>query len=274
MKRRSKQEPISAVDYFNRRGVFRYEEFMAAYVDSGRTSATAQSTLKHHVAQATLLNLRRGLYGLANTWLDPLTLACKLAPDAVVAYDGAATLFGLLELQNSMTLLSSQRIGDFVHSEVVYRRVAAKAPREEDQVLKVSRGYNDIWVTSRERTLVDLLDRIDLGPGIDDVWQAFRKAGPLDGEALVKRARKIDSHTTAARLGFFLENLGPAYQHVLPALESLRPPSPLYFHRADREGHHSLIPRWNLVANHDFILSVERPNQVGPRKGRANLPGR
>ena len=257
-KRRPTQKDFSPMEFFQKKGVFRREEFIAEHVSAGRRSSTSTSLLKYHVAQGTLVNLRRGLYCLTRGNPDPWTVASKVTEDAVLAYDGAASFLHLMPLGHSMTVLSSQRLSDFTDNDLVYTRVAAVNPRSEEQVLKVLRGHNELYVTTRERTLVDLLDRPELGRSISDIVAAFRNAGPLNLDGLVKRARTLGSHTTAARLGFFLEHLGPQFKPVLPALERLRPTVPLYFNRAERKGQHALLSRWNLVAPLDLVLRLER----------------
>jgi predicted transcriptional regulator of viral defense system len=263
---RPKAEPFDALTFFKMHGVFRLEDFIAAHVSTGRSSETSRSLLKYHVKQGTLINLRRGLYKLAEHTADPYVLMNKLAPDAVLAYEGAAAFLRLSHLENSLTFLSSQRIGHFIDNEIVFRSIAAKDPRNEAQRLKVSWGRDEIHVTTRERTLVDLLDRFDLGPGPEQLWNIFLDAGPLNDDGLIERAKALESQTTAARLGFFLENLGPAYERATRKLEPLAPKSPLYFDRANRKDRqHSLIDRWNLVVEHDFLLGVERKKRF-PRR--------
>lgn len=251
-------EPFNALDWFYWAGAFRLEEFVAAYAASGRRASSAADLLKYHVAQHNLYSIRRGLYCHSRLQPDPWVLGCTLTADAVLAYDGAASYLRLMDSGYSVTILSAQRLDDVELDDIEYRRVSADEPRAESQVEKARVGRHDVYVTTKERTLVDLLDRPELGRSTHDIVQAFRRAGRVSQSELLKRVKKLGSATTAMRLGFFLEHFGPKYRPLLEELEKFRPEAPIYFQRADRKGQHMLLKRWNLVAPTDLVVKLER----------------
>ena len=246
-------------DYFLAHPVFRREEFVAAHRLYGATQAASDSILKYHVGQRHLHVLRRGVYMVSErTAFSPWAAACKLAPDATLAYLGAATFHRLLFLENSIQILSAQRIPAIRYGHIDISSVRAPHPREEAGVEFLHHGYQPIHTTTRERSLVDLLDRPELCPDLMELGRAFRRAGTLDTVAMLRRAHTLGNRTTCARLGFTLELLGLGDRATLEELWRLRPKTPAYFCRATR--HHDtpwFIRRWNLVVPRDFQLGLE-----------------
>jgi predicted transcriptional regulator of viral defense system len=250
---------FSALDYFNKFEVFRREEFIAAHMATGRARATSETLLRYHLAHGRLHVLRRGVYCITNLiMVDPWVVACKLTRDGVVAYHGAAAFHWMLPLGKKITVISSERMPEVPWDLVVYRCVRAADPRSDDQLVREKRGENTIWVTSKERTLVDLLDRLDLCEGPRAVWDAFIRAKDLDPDALVRRAQRLGNKSTAARLGLYLEHLGGRHRNALERLERMRPTSPAYFNRGTRKSARQVyLPRWNLVAPHQMVLHLQ-----------------
>jgi hypothetical protein len=157
----------------------------------------------------------------------------KLAPDAVLAYEGAASFHGLLSLEHSIEILTAQKLRYFMLDEVIFTPVRARDPRAEEHVQKVRRDGHLYYLTSRERTLVDLLDRIDHDTDLSRLWNAFRSAGPIDSALMLAYAKKLGRALTSARLGLFLESLGG--------------PERVEF-----------VRRWNLIVPRAFLLHIER----------------
>ena len=236
---------MKAADFIARNPIFGSEEFVAAHTASGRSPATSRALLRYHARAGRILSLRRGLYAKKG-WVDPWVLGCRLASDAVIAYDGALSFHGLTGLGHGISYLTAEPGRRFVYNEVVYLPVKA-GPFSHEALLETEREGQPLTVTSRERTLVDLLDRLDLAPKPAELWRHFDAAGVLDLEAMVRWARRLSSGVLAARLGFFLENRKGTTPAVLLALERLRPRSPAYFDRAHRRPGGIYLPRWNLV---------------------------
>lgn len=241
-------------DFFARNPIFRFEEFAAAHEAAGRSSASAASILKHYVRQGRLRHAKRGLY-CPPLFPDPWVLGSKLTRDAVIAYDGALSFHGFTELEYGMTIITREQLHYFVFNEVVYRGV--RAPSEKGfsgteshetppSIIEVERSGQTLKVTTRERTLVDVLDRLDLGPRPAELWHLFKTAPGLDHAAMVMHAAKLGRRVTLARLGFFLEQLLGAQHLLVDLLRKSRPRTPTYFDRGDRRGEHLFERTWNL----------------------------
>jgi predicted transcriptional regulator of viral defense system len=116
-------------------------------------------------------------------------------------------------------------------------------------VRQVDRAGLSIRVTSLERTLVDVLDRPDLSGGWEEIWRSLETIEYFDLDEIVAYARLLDNATTAAKVGFFLDQnrnrLSVSDAHLEPLLR-LRPKHPTYLERG-KKGHGSLVKTWNLI---------------------------
>ena len=128
-----------------------------------------------------------------------------------------------------------------------------RALREKDaagvQVTTVERAGLDLKVTTLERTLVDVLDRPDLGGGWEEIWRSLEAVGFFDLDAVVEYALLLDNSTTTAKVGFFLEQhreLLAAQDHHLQPLRAHIPRQPHYVDRQEK-GENVFLRGWNLV---------------------------
>ena len=105
----------------------------------------------------------------------------------------------------------------------------------------------DIRVTSPARTLVDVLDRPDWSGGWEEVWRSLEGLRLVNLPEILDYLEHLDNATTAALVGFFLEQhretLG-VNETELASLEPLRPKGRHYLSRADGG---RLAKRWNLI---------------------------
>lgn len=252
------RDQFKASDFFARNPVFRLEEFVEAHVAAGRSAATSASLLRYHVAQGKLVNLRRGLYAAAPDAPDPWLLASKLAPDAVIAYDGALSFHGYTGLGYGMTVLSRERVNRFVYGEVVYRGVRWPIQEDGAGIIEAERSGKTVRVTCRERTLVDVLDCLELGPGPEGAWDCYVATKRLDVEVVAAYARGRISRLGQARVAFFLEQRGFGDHVAVYDLERHRPRSASYFDRKGREGDHTWFPRWGLFVSNKLLRYIEK----------------
>lgn len=252
---------FDAVAWMIHRRIFTRAQFIAAHPNGKKAPSTAETIIRYHLAQGRIRVLRRGLYCVEDA--DPFMVASQLAPDAVLAYDGAAAFWELLyrpPLQ-AVTYLSKERVPEITLDGVLLRRVKATSPRREAQVEAHQDRDWTIFVTDVTRTLVDLLDRLDLGPGPEVVWECFlRGRARIDLAGVLQRARLVKNATTCARLGVFLEHLLPSEHPTLAALQKLRPAAPVYFDQATRGGLSNVFfKRWNLVVSGPLRRALSQP---------------
>lgn len=268
------KRPISPSHFFQAFQVFRHEEFVAACYPSGDVSGRAsERALAHHLRSGHLVRIRRGLYAVVGRGRGPsgggeapssFLIASKVAPDAVLAYHTALEYLGCAySLRNDRIVLTSSKTKGFEHGGISYR--VAAYPRALDTPEKRLFGVESreergatVRVTGLERTLVDLLDRPETAGGWEELWRSFEGAGFVDPKRIVQHVCNLASRTTAARVGWFLEEHRERWMipdTIFATLESMAPRSPVYLLRSRRESG-VLIPRWNLVV----------PRQVAARQ--------
>jgi predicted transcriptional regulator of viral defense system len=236
----------------------------AAVLDSEKrhSTKTRESLLAYHVGAGRLLRVRRGLYAVVPPGVSPETcpvdpnlLAANMTDDAVLAYHTALEFYGraysvhedFLYLTNHVPRPACFRNHRFrgIRFPVNLRRSGQHlwGVRQEERT-----GLR-IQVTGLERTLVDLLDRPNLGGGWEEIWRSLETIEFFDLDQIVEYALLLDNATTAAKVGFFLEQHRDALMvddTHLRALRKRRPRRPHYLHRASRQSGH-LVPEWNLI---------------------------
>jgi predicted transcriptional regulator of viral defense system len=190
---------------------------------------------------------------VANSPVDFLLVASRLAPDAVLAYHTALEAHGYAQsVFERLFFLTQHKV------KTVTFRGRAFVPVAPPQVLQRKRLSNTLTVelerrglayrvTSLERTAVDVLDRPDLAGGLEEAWRSLSAIPLLDLRAVVDYVRLRNLATLAAKVGLFLDRHKdhfPVPARVLEELQSLRPRAPHYLDRSTRG---KLAPTWNLI---------------------------
>lgn len=243
--------PFSPEGLFDRWKVFTFEAFRAAYAPTRASAHATTKLLGQHVGAGHLVRLRRGLFAVPD-WFDPHVVASLLTPDAVLAYDGALSFHRLSEVGPRVSILSFDRCRAFEARGVAFQAVrpAQSLKRSRalvDEVEVRTEGGRTLRVTSKERTLVDALDRLEHFSSVFELVPAFHSAGPLRVGAMVRYAERLRHPLAAARLGVVLEALGMCSQWQRRRLEALAPRTPVYFDQGTRQEQHVFDRRWQLL---------------------------
>lgn len=243
----------------------RHPVFTVAEIDDflGRSNTgTRNSLLAYHRKSGKILPVRRGLYAVVppgaspeTAPLDPYLLASRMVGDAVLAYHTALEVHGrAYSVYNRFTYLSGKPAQNVQFREYQFRCVVVPKPLRDKEkasfgVTEIERQGLPVRVTEVERTFVDALDRPDLCGGWEEVWRSLESIEYLKLDEVVKYATLLGKSTTAARVGFFLEqhHEAPAItEKYLARLRKLAPRQPLYLDRSRRKGG-VLAKDWNLI---------------------------
>lgn len=263
-------------EFFAKWPAFTYDEFVAALEEKDRSKRTRDSLLAYYVKTGRLVHVRRGLYVTVPPGMDPARcpvdsylLASKLTDDAVLAYHTALEFYGkahsVLEHFFYLTARRSRAL-DFRGQH--FRAVPfPKALREKERakvgVKSAERLGVTVRVTTLERTLVDLLDRPDLGGGWEEVWRSLESVEFFNLDQVVEYALLLDNATTAAKVGFYLQTHRDALMMTddhLKRLRERRPKEPHYLERTARKPVR-LAAEWNLVVPVEILeRSWEEPS--------------
>jgi predicted transcriptional regulator of viral defense system len=256
-------------DFFSIHPVFTYDEFVEflSKKDS-RNVKTRESILSHYTKTGRILRVRRGLfltvpqgYAPETCPVDPFLLASKMAPDSVLAYHTALDLHGkAYSVREDLFYLtgSGSRLLNFRgqrYRGVAFPRKLVGKRLESFGVDTVERSGIDINVTSLERTLVDVLDRPSLGGSWEEIWRSMEMVEFFDLDRVIEYAAHLGNATTAAKVGFFLEQHKStlmAHDDHLDRLMALKPAQPHYMvHKERKSGR--FMKRWNLVVPEEIL---------------------
>lgn len=243
----------------------RHPVFTVAEIDDflgGGTVGTRNALLAYHRRCGKILPVRRGLYAVVppgaspeTAPLDPYLLASRMAGDAVLAYHTALEVHGrAYSVYNRFTYLSGKPVQPVRFREYEFQCVLVPKPLREKRkpsfgVVEIERQGLPVRVTDVERTFVDALDRSDLCGGWEEVWRSLESIEYLKLDEVVKYTTLLGKSTTAARVGFFLEEHRQAVataDKYLARLRKLAPRQPLYLDRSRRKGG-VLVKDWNLI---------------------------
>lgn len=261
-----------ALDAFSlRQPVFTVAEYLAAFPEL--TAQAAREQLRYAVRARRLFRVKHDLFQDADV-VDPIGIAARWAPDAVIAYETAFRVhFGTgLPTSGPAYFLSatdarSRRDVDNVREVIPLRPPRPLGPAWN--VLGISQveyGGAPIRMTSDWRTLVDVLDRVELAPPIEDWWPAFFR-GPRDLVQMAEYALRLKSVLCGARLGFFFDHLPWAPKEVLAVLPSAKVPTCI--DRRRHPGGNRRCPKRNVLVPLPFKLQVERTEFY---RGEARIP--
>lgn len=256
-------------EFFARHPVFTTDELGAFLAQHGSFSKwTRKALLAYHQKNGRILRARRGLYVVVPHGADPGTcpvdpylLGAKMAEDAVLGYHTALEFYGKAYSVGSLVLyLSLRRSAPLTFRGYTFRRVPfpealCRKGKEFFAVETHERAGLPIRVTSLERTLVDVLDRPDLGGGWEEIWRSLEMVEFFDLDVALEYTLLLENATTAAKVGFFLEQHRERFmveeRHLAP-LRAHRPKSPHYLVRTPRESGR-LVSEWNLVVPQEIL---------------------
>lgn len=248
--------------FFATHPVFTHEELVAFLrTDKVRSSKTREALLAYHQQRRRILRVRRGLYCVVPPGADPATypvdaylLAAKMTDDAVLAYHTALEFHGKAHsIFEELRYLTNRAARPLTFRSYRFRPV--RFPKKlgvQNQPLfgvkEMDRAGLTVRVTTLERALVDVFDRPDLAGGWEEIWRSLESIEFFDLDVVVEYALLLDNATTAAKVGFFLDqHKGQLMvdENHLGRLRARRPREPHYLERGHRGGR--LVSNWNLV---------------------------
>lgn len=255
-------------EFFSTHPVFTHEELVAFLAkDKARSPKTREALLAYHQKQGRILRVRRGLYCVVSSGADPATcpvdaylLAAKMTDDAVLAYHTALEFHGkAYSVFEELQYLTDRAARPVTFRTYRFRpvRFPKKLAAQDKRlfgVKEMDRAGITVRVTTLERTLADLLDRPDLGGGWEEIWRSLETVEFFDLDVVVEYALLLDNATTAAKVGFFLEQHKDRLmveESYLERLRARRPREPHYLTPGRRGGR--LVSGWNLVVPVDVF---------------------
>ncbi|MCW5590090.1 MAG: hypothetical protein KIT27_10590 [Legionellales bacterium] len=193
--------------------IFTAEQFARAM---GNPLTTCRVMLNQHLKSGNIVRIKQGLYASiplgANAEhypVDPYAVISMLAPDALIAYHSALQFHGLAySLHFQYVFQSAKKIRDFQFRQDRFKvtQYPTSLPEKKRFIFtdEIDHHGFKVRVTQLERTLVDVLDRINLSGGLEEVWRSLANIQKVNIDAIYEYALVLGSATTIAKVGFYL----------------------------------------------------------------------
>jgi len=257
--RHSSSTKSSARVFLSTHPVFTKAEFAADL--GGRRERTRDAQLDYYTRTGRILRVRRGLYvtlpapNATAGSADPYLVAAKMTEDAVLAYHTALAFYGRAHSHRSVLTYLTGRASRPTHFQgFAFRGVRFPKPlrSEKERLFGVrteDRQGLAVRVTGLERTLVDVLDRPDLSGGWEEIWRSLESVEYVNPELVTQYALTLKNATTAAKVGFYLEQHRESLmveERYLDRLLAHRPQGRHYL-AGGRAKEGRLVSGWNLI---------------------------
>ena len=251
------------VRFFYENPVFRLEELVAWKASHGSSkAASVQNLIQYYLNSGRLCRIRRKLYAVVppniskeNLTVDPYILAGKVTHDSVLAYHTALELYGVAYSSFGQSYyLSKQKIKQFEFNSHFFKPVRwlgslRKLADDDYEIDSINRQGVNLRITSLPRTFVDVLDRVELSGGWEEVVRSISNINVLDIDRTISYCLKLENATLAAKVGYFLEQREGAFsptEEQLAILLKSKPLSPQYLSKK-RTKPCRLIKKWNIM---------------------------
>ena len=230
-------------------------------------SRAAESLLFYYVKSGQVIRIRRSLYAVVPQGSDskrfvpdPFLLASSMSQGSVLVYHTALELQGrAYSIFNNFIYQAQLSFHVFSYRNWKFQPIRVPVAlqnkgQENFGVITVDRSGMDVRVTSLERTLVDVLDRPIYSGSWEEVWHSLESIEFFDLDKVIEYVELLEKATTAAKVGFFLEQHRDTLMvedKYLKAIKKLCPVKPHYFDRKARNG--KLVKEWNLIVPQEVL---------------------
>lgn len=255
--------------FFRHHPVFTFREF---FREIGGLKKERQQTIRnmlvHHLKMGHIVRAKRELYASIPYGADPITypvnpflIAGYAAPDAVIGYNSALAFYQMTySMVYRIIFLSASNSRSFNFGGEYYQ--CTRYPRsltenKKEQVYVKSHDVQGMMVkvTNLERTIVDILDRPELGGGWEEIYRSLEMVNHVNIEDMVSYALLLGNATTIAKLGFYLSQRQHAWGVGSEHLNELMKHRPLSVHYVDRfarkDGH--FLSKWNIIVPKELV---------------------
>lgn len=261
---------MKLANFFEEHSVFTRDELEEYVRKKGTGNAkTLEQIINYHLKQENIGQVKRGLfytvkrgYSASDCPVDLMLVTGKMCGDAVLGYHTALEFHGhahsmFSEFYFLTATAKNTKAVTFRGSTIKPVQMSGALLDEGKErlgVKQVDRKGIFLSVTTLERTLVDCLDRPNLGGGWEEIWQSTGGFGFLKMEELIEYTLALGNATTTAKVGFFLEQRKDKYsidEQYLDRLEEHAPDQPRYMDRD--EGENTMVSRWNLIVPNNIL---------------------
>jgi len=252
---------MTLLDFFTKHPVFTLDDLRSCHdLAASSNTRSREAILSYHVRQGRLVRVRKGLYAMVPTGgepaacpVNPYLVAAKLSGDAVLAYHTALEVYGkAYSVFERYTFQSGKPLRPVCFRNLrfdcaLFPKALREAKEEHFATVTVERSGLDIRVATLERTLVDVLDRPDLGGGWEEIWRSLEMIEYFDLDLVVDYVCRLHNGTTAAKVGYYLQQHARLLMVEDKHLDRLRVLLPKQPHYLERGKGGRFVREWNLV---------------------------
>ena len=169
-----------------------------------------RNALRHLEQVHEVQSVRRGVYtarAVAGTKVDPYLVAARSEPSAILSYGSALAWHLGRPCPQCVHVISLQLTRSWSFWKI-YTVQPVQINARPTGILQQDHQGVSIRITSRERTLVDVLDRPDLTGDRAKAWASLESLilrAPIDIEALIAYLKELHCKTTSSKVSFFLD---------------------------------------------------------------------
>ena len=263
--------------FFYEHPVFRYEEFTLFKLKHNTTHPTSvKAALAYYVRLGRIKIIRRKLYAVVppnqsvdSLLIDPYLVAGKVTEDAIIGYHSALELLGVAYSSfGQLTYVTQQKSKPFDFDGHWYQSVAVPLALKKKQAINIcvntiNRQGIDIRVTNAARIFVDVLDRVELCGGWEEVYRSISNIVVLDIDQVIDYCLMLDNARLNAKVGYFLSQRQGAFtvteQQLAPLLVEKPKVAQYIPGRAGEQ--YQLVNPWNIYLPLSVINQVwEEPD--------------
>lgn len=245
-----------------------FDEIVQSTSKIAATSANRRYVYRKYVKRLVetgkLQPIRKGLYAVLNPLekpekheTDKLLIASKIRKEYYLGFHTALEYYGSAYSTFNEAYVCVQpkdRFDPFHYGRFTFKPVFTKDTIS--QIVEKSYGSNIMRVSSKERTFIECIDRVQYAGGWEECTKSLAELSGIDFEKLVTLTFSQKKQILFRRIGYFLEylkNTSPFYEHISQdLLEKLRTQvkgSPQYLVRGEPG---ELNARWRLYIPKDF----------------------
>lgn len=250
--------------FFFEHQIFTFAQFAKAMANP---IPTCRIMLNQHLHTGNIVHIRQGLYAYIPSGadpekypIDPYAIIGALTQEAIIAYHSALQFHGIAySLHFQHVFLSTLKIRDFQFRQERFKvtRPIKSLSSEKYFIFTETVDHHGfmVRVTNIERTLVDVLHRINLSGGLEEVWRSINSITKIKIENIIEYCLLLGNATTVAKLGLYLRLRQKEWQIKEVYFTELRQhisKSVHYLERSKRK-HGKYVKEWHLVVPHELI---------------------
>lgn len=256
-------------DFLLKQGVFTLKELNEYLAQKGSVNKnTRKNMLSYYQKNGRIVKVRRGLYlvvppgNTSNTSsYDAFLIAAKMTDDAVLGYHTAlefhgkahSVFFRYCYFSSSRSLPLQFRSNTF--QAVSMPQALREKGKEMFGVVTRNRSGVDARVTNFERTFVDVLDRPEMSGSWEEIWRSLESIEFFDLDQVLEYVELLGNSTTAAKVGFFLDQHRDSLMVDSQYLNKFKGLAPKQAHYMDESSKKDgqLMKEWNLIVPSEVI---------------------